>query len=69
VFKRLIKLQKFKIEIAEFQEDDDYSMDIEALKQDATIILDELTEKISKISSYNSTLKRIADSDTNIALN
>jgi len=44
-------------------------MDIEALKQDATIILDELTEKISKISSYNSTLKRIADSDTNIALN
>ena len=44
-------------------------MDIEALKQDATIILDELTEKISKISSYNATLKRIADSDTNIALN
>ncbi|CDW90131.1 UNKNOWN [Stylonychia lemnae] len=63
VFRRIVRMQRFKLVVAEMQEDDDYLMDIEALKQDSQILEEDLNQKISSLSSLNQTLKRILETD------
>ena len=59
-FKGLIVIGKLlsktirKLEIAEMIEDDDFIMDLEALKSEASTLMEELTSKIDTLVSFDS---------------
>ena len=59
---RILKLQSVNATVAEMQEDDDLSIEIEALKMEAEACKEQLNEKIGQLMSISPEMPQMMDS-------